>query len=118
MTKLRWDRAGSCSIDPGRVMTPSDSGQFDRWISPQEQIRRRATRAKETVKLLARSEIIRYKAMIKKYGMKEAARLGVPQSFINGRIALEAREEARRAKNKARKERQKRRVPIANTQSA
>lgn len=109
MTKLRWGNAGLYQIDPARVNSVPVDTLFDRWVPPQDLARRKAARALENAKLLQRSEMLRFKAMIKKFGDKEAVRLGVPQSVVDERNAREAREAARRVKNQASRERRKQR---------
>ena len=77
------------------------------WVPPQEQERKKAERADETRRRYERSDRVRYKAMIKKFGLKEAVRLGVPQAFSDDLEAKEAREAARQAKNEATRQRKK-----------
>lgn len=96
MSKRMWGTAFNGS-------SPKPSYREKEWISPEEREQQKAKRAEEIRKLHERSDIARYKAMIKKYGRKGAVRLGVPQSFLDELDARKAKEAARREKNEAKR---------------
>jgi hypothetical protein len=95
VTRMRWDKSGIREPDPGAVTTLPDGPSVDHWITPQERARRRIERAFENERLLERSEIHRYKAMIKKYGKSKAILMGVPQVFVATQLAAKLRNQER-----------------------
>jgi hypothetical protein len=105
MTKLRWDKADAWERDPGRVLEVHDTGGV--WcgtdaqpFETQQQRRRRQDAERQA--LYKRSEELRYKAVIKKYGMVRAIELGVPPAFIKSlrEAKLRVQEKEQRAREK------------------
>lgn len=104
MTKLNHERPYR-EPDPGRVVEVFDnggvwSGNDDHPFETEVQRRRRQEGEREG--LLKRSEELRYKAMIKKYGAERAVALGVPQAFIadQRQAKLRAQQKEQRAREK------------------
>ena len=93
MSKRMW---GSAFNGP----SPKPAFHEKEWVPPEERKRRKAARAGELQKLYERSDVARYKAMLKKYGRKEAIRLGVPQAFLDEWDARKAKNAARTDKGK------------------
>jgi hypothetical protein len=102
---LRWDKADAVEPDPAKVIEVHDTGGV--WcgndahpFEPHEQRKRR--QADERRALLKRSEEIRFKAILKKYGPIRAIILGVPPAFIKTQreAKLRAQEKQRRAREK------------------
>lgn len=120
MTKLRWDKAGEREPDPARIIEVSDTGGVwcgnDSHPFETEQQRRRR-QAAEREALLKRSDEIRFKAMIKKYGKVRAIILGVPTSFIRAQevAKLRAQEKQRRASEKKERRAARKAAGLSNT---
>ena len=91
MTKLDYTKAPES--DPGRVVEVRDSGVWSgNDANPFEtEAQRRSRRAAERKTLAARSDVARYKAIIKKYGLSRAIELGVPRKFVEDRIRSQER---------------------------
>ena len=89
MTKLDFNKRPEA--DPGRVVTVRNSGVWSgndaHPFETQAQIRER--RRSERVKLAARSDKIRFDAMISKFGVQRAAELGVPKEFIDRKLKFD-----------------------------
>jgi hypothetical protein len=114
MTKLNWNKARRSNPDPGAVIEPPEDFEVDRWVPPKERERQIAKAAAARARLLKRSEELRFKAMIKKFGETKAIALGVPGSFVTAlrqtklenrarAKAAQERAEARKARRAARK---------------
>jgi len=102
MTRLNWNKAGLSTPDPGAMIEPPEDFEVDRWVPPKERERQRAEAEATRARLLKRSEELRFKAMIKKFGEAKAIALGVPASFA---AALRQTKLANRAREKAQQER-------------
>jgi hypothetical protein len=103
MTRLNWNKAGFANPDPGAVIEPSENFEVDRWVPPKERARQKAKAAAARARLLKRSEELRFKAMIKKFGEAKAIELGVPASFVEAlrQAKLANRASAKVAQEKA-----------------
>lgn len=82
MTHRDWRKAGRYQPDPGAVIVPPEELRLDRWIPPAERSRQKAAQAAGSDELQRRSDRARYKAMVQKFGPREAIRLGVPRDFV------------------------------------
>jgi hypothetical protein len=102
MTKLNWDKARFSKPDPGAMIEPPEDFEVDRWVPPKERARQRAKAEAARARLFKRSEELRFKAMIKKFGEAKAIALGVPASFA---AALRQTKLANRADEKSARER-------------
>jgi hypothetical protein len=109
MTKLDYSKVSE--PDPARVIEVRDSGVWSGddakpFETEAQRLARRAreskVRAKENAALAARSEIIRYKAIIKKYGLERATELGVPAEFVAPIRRSEERLQRKRERRAAR----------------
>lgn len=109
MTRLNWNKARLANPDPGAVIEPPEDFEVDRWVPPKERERRKAKAAAARARLLKRSEELRFKAMIKKFGEAKAMALGVPGSFVaalrQAKLENRVREKAAQERAKARKAR-------------
>lgn len=103
MTKLDYSKLSE--PDPGRVIEVRESGVWSgndsRPFETKSQSRARRTR--QNAALLARSEAIRYKAIIKKFGEQRAIEIGVPPSFIEAQHIAKERAQRRRQRRAAKR---------------
>lgn len=72
MTKLKWQS----SFNNFSVATPIQPLFRERLTTEQKK-----EKAEQRAELLRRSELARYKAMVMKFGLEEAIRLGVPRTL-------------------------------------
>lgn len=104
MTRLNWTKARISIPDPGALIEPPEDFEVDRWVPPKERERQKAKAEAARARLLKRSEELRFKAMIKKFGEAKAIALGVPASFA---AALRQTKPTSKAREKTEQERAK-----------
>lgn len=78
--------------------SPSFPQKPQKWVSPAEKTRLKAERALEAKKRQKRCDELRYRAIIKKFGLGEAIHYGVPLEYINRVRVAVARTERREQK--------------------
>jgi hypothetical protein len=108
LTKLDYRKVAE--PDPARVTEVRESGVWsgndDRpfEMAAQRQKRRaqeRAVTAAQQAKTAARSEIIRYKAIIKKFGPVQSVIIGVPLEFVQAQLRAQKRSQQKQEREAA-----------------
>lgn len=105
MTKLDYTKVSE--RDPGRVIEVRESavwsGNDSHPFEPES--KRRARQARERAALAARSEAIRYEAIIKKFGEQHAIEIGVPRGLVEALRRAKDREKQRQERARLKRER-------------